>query len=262
LIVREANTIASTTGALPRWVPGELLYKRLYPRADVIVSPTETIARELAALSRALAGKLAVIHNPVDVAGLRIRADGPCREPGEGLRLVSAGRLTYQKGYDRLLDILPRLPSTARLTVFGKGEDQAKLEAQARTLGVSDRVRFAGFSLDVPRWIAGADALLLPSRWEGLPNVVLESLALGTPAIVSDQAAVDGLARSAGSGAIRVAPVDATFADLICRVQPANGGMASLRPSLLPSDYELRTVISRWTSLLEQASGSLGELRV
>lgn len=262
LVVREANTLASTTGALPKWLPGPFLYKSLYPRADAIVSPSDPIAKELLTLCPRLDGRIAVIPNPVDVNVLRSRAMAPCREPGEGLRLVSVGRLTHQKGYDRLLAVFPQLPANARLIVFGKGEDQAGLEAQAEALGIGDRVRFAGFSLDVAQWIAGADAFVLPSRWEGLPNAVLESLALGTPAIVSDQAAVEGLARSAGPAAVRVAPVDHGFASLINRVEPAQARPAQPRPSLLPAEYELRSVLVRWTELLGKASGIPGVRRV
>ena len=252
LIIREANTIEATAAALPKWLPGRALYRGFYPRADAIVSPTPAIADSIAKLAPRAQPKLAVIPNPVDVVGLRARATPTKREPGTGLRLVSAGRLTRQKGYDRLLDLMTDLPGDARLTIFGEGEDRAALEAQARTLGIGDRVSFPGFSLDVARWIAGADVFVLPSRWEGLPNVVLESLALGTPAVVSDQAAAADLATEATPGAVAIRPVDKSFAEAIPHYRPAHAGADAPRPCLLPQIYEQAATIAKWSELLDR----------
>ena len=255
LIVREANAIGATTRALPGWVPGRMLYRTLYPRADAIISPTTLIADEIAALAPRAASRLAVIVNPVDVMKLRGSATPPRRRPGAGLRLVSAGRLTPQKGYDCLLDLMPTLPVDAHLTIFGEGEKRTELEARARELRVSDRVEFPGFSTDVSAWIAGADGFLLPSRWEGLPNVVLESLALGTPAVVSDQAGATELAAAAPAGAIMIRPVDTSFASAI-RALTIVGHATFPRPSLLPIEYEQAASISRWSELIEKIAGS------
>lgn len=248
LIIREANTISATTDALPNWLPSRALYRVLYPRADAIVSPTRIIADDIGSLAPRAKSKLAVIPNPVDVAGLRARAAAPKREPGEGLRLVAVGRLTRQKGYDQLLELIPQLPDDARLTIFGEGEDRGALEERTRALGVMNCVTFPGFSLDVPAWIAGADAFLLPSRWEGLPNVVLESLALGAPAIVSDQAAVAELAEAASPGAVTIRPVDKSFVNAILSL---NAPGAGLRPTMLPAAYEQHATIARWSELLD-----------
>ncbi|MGQ0671750.1 MAG: glycosyltransferase [Hyphomicrobium sp.] len=259
LVIREANAVQATAESLPSWLPGQFLYRRLYPRADFIVSPTAEISDALGALAPRTDGRRVVIVNPVDVAGLRQRAEAPRREPGEGVRLVAVGRLTRQKGYDRLLPLLATLPPTARLTIFGKGEDQDMLTAQADSLGLGDRVRLAGFTHEVPRWIAGADALVLPSRWEGLPNVVLEALALGTPAVVSDQASAAGIAAEASVGAVTIRSVDAAFASALAGVSVLpgiDGSSPALRPSLLPTGYWVESVVARWNSLLTGLTAS------
>ena len=257
LIVREANALAATINALPHAVPGRALYRALYPKADAIICPTREIGDELSGVTPRMAARVSIIPNPVDVDALRARATPPKRHPGAGLRFVSAGRLTEQKGYDRLVGLLTEFPAGSHVMVFGDGADRARLEQQAQALGVQDRVTFATFTRDLPAWIAGADSFLLPSRWEGLPNVVLESLAIGTPAIISDQVAVRELAQSAAPGAIEICKVGPDFVAAAAHVSV--GDRLELRPSLLPAAYIVENVIQSWDRLLSDllASASL-----
>jgi glycosyltransferase involved in cell wall biosynthesis len=66
---------------------------------------------------------------------------------------------------------------------------RAELEARAGALGVADRVAFLGFRRDVPALLAASDGLLLPSRWEGMPYIVLEAMAAALPVVATP---VDG----------------------------------------------------------------------
>lgn len=252
LVVREANVLAATSAALPRWLPTATLYRRLYPRAAAIVSPTAPIADEIARVAPAARGRIHVIPNPVDTLALRGRAASPVREPGQGPRFVSAGRLTPQKGYDRLVDRMLLLPADARLTIYGEGPDRPALETQISRLGLTGRVRLPGFTADLPAAIAGADAFLLPSRWEGLPNVVLESLALGTPVIASEEAAVAEIAAQAPAGAVTIRPVDDSFALAMLAVTETGKPPEAPRASLLPPVYLRDNVVAQWQELLSR----------
>lgn len=109
----------------------------------------------------------------------------------EGRVLVSVGNLVKLKGHDLIISALPDLPS-ATLLVVGRGPERSSLEALARTLCVADRVRFFE-SLPQERLrdiYSAADALILASSSEGWPNVLLESMACGTPVIATDLAGV------------------------------------------------------------------------
>lgn len=107
---------------------------------------------------------------------------------------ITVGRLEPQKGIDVLLAALPILFSQAtdmHLLIVGHGPDRPRLEQQAQTLGISDRVHWAGQQAEIPSLLAACTALVLPSRWEGMPNVVLEAMAAGKPILASN---VEGVA--------------------------------------------------------------------
>ena len=76
----------------------------------------------------------------------------------------------------------------AHLTILGDGADKLLLECRIASLNLGDRVELRGFDPNPWAYYAGADAFLLPSRWEGMPNAALEALACGTPVIAMSHA--------------------------------------------------------------------------
>jgi glycosyltransferase involved in cell wall biosynthesis len=247
IVVREANVVSATNAAFPAWVPTRCCYRTLYPGAAAIIAPRQPIADEIARAAPAAASRIVVLPNPADQAKQRSLATPVQRPPGPGLNIVAAGRLTWQKGFDRLIDLVPQLPNDAQVTIFGEGPDRSALEARARALGVNNRVALPGFSPSLAAAIAGADVFVLPSRWEGLSNVTLEALALGIPVVASDEAGVEEIARAAPQS-VTIARLDASFAAAITRYQPASG--PTLRPSLLPAEYRAENVAARFNDLL------------
>ena len=138
--------------------------------------------------------------------------------------------------------------------MFGEGEERSALEGQARVLGLAERVTFAGFDPNPAPWIAGADALLLPSRWEGLPNVALEALACGTPVIAAPEAGGIGeIARAAKHGAVTIAAMGPDF--LAAMAAAPRNTDAHLRASLLPDEFRLAAVVAEFERLLAPATG-------
>ena len=103
-----------------------------------------------------------------------------------GVCYIAAGRLTFQKGFDRLLYWFSELgEDKATLTILGDGKFKNKLMNETKLLNLQEQVKFIGFCDNPWEWYAGADVFLLSSRWEGMPNAVLESLACGTSVIAT-----------------------------------------------------------------------------
>jgi len=99
------------------------------------------------------------------------------------------GRLEPQKGVQWLLETaaewLPRLPGHD-LVLVGRGRDRPALERFAAQRGIASRTHFLGWRPDVPRILAASELLVLPSRWEGMPNVVLQAMASRLPVLATD----------------------------------------------------------------------------
>jgi glycosyltransferase involved in cell wall biosynthesis len=123
----------------------------------------------------------------LDAVGIGVREELGIA-PGVPL-VVFAGRLARQKGVDVLLDALDLLqhirPDLTTL-IAGDGPERARLEERARAFTLlGGRTRFLGHREDVPRLMAAADVVVLPSRYEGLPNVLLEAMQLGKPVVAT-----------------------------------------------------------------------------
>jgi glycosyltransferase involved in cell wall biosynthesis len=252
LLVREANGPAASIAASACPALMRLAYRRLYPRAAAVLCNAGRTANELAALVPLCAERLVLLPNPIDVEALRVAAAEPLRVPGAGPRFVAAGRLTRQKGFDRLLEWFAPLPDDCHLTILGDGPERAALEACRAALGLTARVDIAGFVAEPAPHLAGADAFLMPSRWEGQSNAALEALALGVPVIATPEAGgIAELAASAPAGAVTIAACGAAYTAALraVRVVPA----LSLRPALLPPGHEPDAVAARLAQLIEAA---------
>ncbi len=145
------------------------------------------------------AKKLTVIPNGIDLDSLP--ADTPADLSPLGISAGSPvvaciGRLTRQKGQQWLIHScrqwLADLPE-CHLLLVGDGPDRSQLEKEARQTGLAGRIHFTGFRSDVPAILAASTVLVLPSAWEGMPNVVLEAMASRLPVVASNAEGVSEL---------------------------------------------------------------------
>ncbi|MDF1505350.1 glycosyltransferase, partial [Roseisolibacter sp. H3M3-2] len=196
------------------------LDRLLMTRADRVV----VMARpQLAELGRA--GREArVIHNavvPLPPPAPGVDPRGP-DAPGAGLPrplLAVVGRLSHEKGVDVFLETCALLRARGvafGAVVAGDGPDAATLEARRRALGLDD-VRFLGAVTDVGAVYRAADLLVLPSRSEGLPNVVLEALQCGTPVVATRVGAVPDVLPDDDAGVVVPSGSPEALADGIVR---------------------------------------------
>jgi glycosyltransferase involved in cell wall biosynthesis len=134
-----------------------------------------------------------VLPNAIDIDRIRENAAAPETPPCAGPYIVSVARLDeIQKDHRTLLRAYAQLVATQKgalneaLVIVGDGGFRAELEALAIELGVGERVHFTGYRNNPHAVVAGASALVLSSRYEGMPMVLLEALALGKPVISTD----------------------------------------------------------------------------
>jgi glycosyltransferase involved in cell wall biosynthesis len=166
------------------------------------------VSQAVADFSRARGGlaeeRLIVIPNGIDVAIFDEAAAADLHSLGlpRGRRAIAfVGRLDEQKGLPWLLEHAPLWLSRLDrhdLLIVGRGPQRAMLEALARQSGMGRRVHFAGWRDDIATILKASDLLVLPSAWEGMPNVVLEAMAAGRPVVATD---VEGVRELLGPAA-------------------------------------------------------------
>ena len=167
----------------------EPLWSRLrsvyYRRADVVTANTQGVIDALQVMGSW--PRLELLPNPLPAGLARVDQQSPVvRE-----RVVLAvARLVPQKGLDVLLQAFAALPMTCRggwrLILVGDGPERQALEQQAQQLEIAASVSFAGFRSDPLTFMQKAAIFALPSRFEGMPNALLEAMAAGLPSVVSD----------------------------------------------------------------------------
>ena len=180
IIVRQPNIIEkSLNGNLKLYIL-KIIYKFFIKFTDAAIVTSEFMREEILKYNLKRQ-KVFLIRNPISVEETR-KNISPVRLNTNNLTLIFVGRLVYQKGIDRVLHLLA-INKNIELVIIGEGNFKIDLLKKANHLNIEDRVKFLGKILKPYDLVAGADYFILPSRWEGLPNCVLESLALGTPVL-------------------------------------------------------------------------------
>ena len=172
------------------------------PRADRVVAVSVQMARALAA-GGVPAERIRVIHNACQIES----DDAPSGERPPVVGVV--GRLSPEKGVDvalRVHALVVRRRADARLLIAGDGRELERLRRLAETLGIASSVHWLGYQDDPGFVYRQLAVLLLPSRREGLPNVVLETLAHGVPVVATAIGGVPEVVSDGRNGFL--APVD------------------------------------------------------
>lgn len=175
--------------------------KALARYTDIAIAVSTSTAAFVTGARFVPAGRTRVVYLGVPLDEFsRPRSNAEIREarqalaiPAEAFAVGCVTRLMPSKGNQYLVDavepVVGRIPA-ARFYIVGEGELQGELEAQARALGLGDRLTFSGFRRDVAQAQSAFDLSVFPSLWEGTPLTVLEALAMGKSIVSTD---ADGL---------------------------------------------------------------------
>jgi glycosyltransferase involved in cell wall biosynthesis len=163
--------------------PAQRFYNWCVRRVDNIQCVSEYTRQSLRAAGYPEASLL-MIPNAVDLTRFTPRA----RKPDGVVNVAYVGRIRPVKGVSVLVDAWPKVAAqgnNARLLIAGDGAERGALAETARASGVGDTVEFLGEVTDVPGVLARADIYVQPSFQEGLPNAVLEAMAMGLPIVAT-----------------------------------------------------------------------------
>ena len=189
VVVTVHNNIAAAYA--PEWLAAARI---LYPLADAVVAVSRGVGESVRRSMGVDAGRVHAIYNPIPADSIRQLAQEEVTHPwfsdGEPPVVLSVGREAPQKDHPTLVEAfgLARREVDARLVILGRlsAPYRARLKSLAQGHGVEGDLGFVDFDENPYRYMRRAGLLALSSRWEGLPTVILEALACGTPVVSTD----------------------------------------------------------------------------
>ncbi len=188
-IARETSIISHILRSYRYSQIWSLLYRWFYKKLDLVVCQSCAMQSDLVMHFKFPESKSIVINNPIDLERINALATEPLAYYGDrddSIKLIAAGRLSEEKGFDMLIEAVSLLHTKRiELTLLGEGPLSAQLKQLTEQKGVANQINFVGFQPNPYAWFAKADAFVLSSRYEGFPNAMLEAMACGTPAIAT-----------------------------------------------------------------------------
>jgi glycosyltransferase involved in cell wall biosynthesis len=177
------------------------------------------------------------------------------------------GRIHRQKGMDIFIRaagaIRVKIPNL-RVIVVGEGPEEGKLRSLVRELGLSDSVIFTGLRQDIPDLLAGMDLFVLASRWEGMPNVILEAMAAGRAVVASDTGGARELVQQGETGIlVPVEDVEALSSAIMNLLVKSSGlhEMGEKARDRVRAHYSLTRMVERTQELYERLMRDVRDLR-
>lgn len=221
------------------------------------LAPSHRVADYAAGRAGIRRDRIVVIPNAVE----KPKSSPPGLRPlvgiGEDERLAGViGRLHRQKGVDILLRAWKLIPPEERphLAVIGDGPERAGLEDECRKNGLERTVHFTGWIPEASSLIGELDALIVPSRWEGLPNVVLEGMAAGVPVAAAGVGGVPELIKDGQNGFLFPPEDAAGLASLLRKIFQGEidaAGPARCAMSMVEEKYRPGPVVRKYEEMYD-----------
>lgn len=238
---------------------GHLLLDRLTNRlVELNVCVSQSVADFSIQQGKLPVSKVTVIPNGVDFEMFDTAEPldlSPWGIPADAKVVLFAGRLDPQKAPADLLtafELFARQAAGYHLLFVGEGPLKAELQQKASTLSCADRIHFSGWQPHVPQLMKAATCLVLPSLWEGMPNVVLEAMASGLPVISTRVDGVSELIRDGEQGTLVATGEPDEIYQALCDLstQPARFiEMSEVAQALVENEFTWDSIADRYDKI-------------
>jgi glycosyltransferase involved in cell wall biosynthesis len=227
---------------------------------DKIVAVSEDVKEDIIRYDRIDPSKVQVIPNGIDVERFNpekntsnIRKEFPLEE--DDIVIGFIGRIVPAKGLKYLLNALPYLKEefkSIKLLVVGEGSLVEELKEKAKKNNIFDNILFTGGRRDIPEILASIDIFVMPSTAEGLPNSLLEAMAMGKPVVATEVGGIPELIKNGRTGLL-VPPrnpeaLATAIRDLISNDQLA-AKMGQAARSFVLNNYSIVEIAQKWQTL-------------
>lgn len=253
-IARETNTISeNTTGKFELF-----LLRKFYNNFHVIIAQCEEMKADLIDNFAINPNIVKVINNPLEFDKIQcdlseVSTEARSHFDNGKINLVACGRLAEQKGFDLLLEKFSCLTNLKdyHLTIIGKdqGGYGHVLNTLIREHQLADRVSILPFQSDIHNWIAEADCFILSSRYEGFPNILLEALACGVPALANDCPGGITEIINSDNGMVFDFAVEGSFHQALSEMQSTKFEENKIKESV-KSRYDVGIIMSQYKEII------------
>lgn len=155
------------------------LGKRRFKYFDKIICQSQDMLEDIKQSYNVYADKMIVINNPItDSFTLKDQSDR-----NTVVQYITVGRLSKEKGYDRILKLLSKLEFPFHYTIIGNGGEKNHIFTLIKQYGLTEKVTHVEFTKEISKYLSKSDFFLQGSYYEGFPNCLIESCSVGTPVI-------------------------------------------------------------------------------
>lgn len=183
LIARESSIASINNKYYKQARLNDFLMKVFYKKYDLIICQSQQMSDDLVSTYKMRRDKIKVINNPV--SNFNIDHD-QTKKKNEIPTFITVGRLSKEKGYDRILKSLSLLDIAFKYIIIGEGSERTNIENLVEHYDLSNQVQLLGLKKQPQKYLCVADLFLQGSHYEGFPNALLEATSCGVPVIAFD----------------------------------------------------------------------------
>lgn len=180
-VARESSVLSELYKYDYSILTSKILVKIAYKKFDLLVSQSEDMRNDMIKNFGIKPNKTVSINNPI-TSDFKIKGQAVSKP----LKFITIGRLSKEKGHDRILKVLSRLKFPFHYTIIGNGPEKNSLDELIKSYSLVDKITFVPFTQEINKYLIESDVFLQGSYVDGFPNALLESCMSGIPIVAFD----------------------------------------------------------------------------